>query len=241
MKGGFVKRYLTPMRMKNVSHTTLDKPNPLFLHILRLITSVIGKLYFRITCHKDRAAIAHLGTQPRPVIVVFNHTSHLDVPVVGLCLGVKLLRRAIMPGKKELFAHPIMAWFMRQGGVIPLNRNVADTRTLRTLLHALQAGRMVIMSPEGTRSPDGTVQQFKSGFVKLAHRTRALILPVGIRGAYAALPRYAKFPRLRKITVVVGTPVDIAAHLPEQPTSDEFAASAEWIRQHVLELLNQPV
>lgn len=225
-----------------MSHnTTLTEPNLLFLHTLKVIAGVIGKLCFRITCHKDRAMLAQLAAQSRPLIVVFNHTSYLDVPVVGLCLGVKLIRRVIMPGKKELFAHPLLAWFMRQGGAIPLNRDAADTQTVRTLLRALQAGRTIIMSPEGTRSPDGTVQPFKSGFVKLAHRSGALILPVGIRGAYAALPRATRIPRLRKITVVVGTPVDIAAHLPQRPTVDDFNAWAEQIRQRVIALLTQPL
>ncbi len=214
----------------------LPKPHPVFMRVISLILGLIARLYFRLSCRVDRRELAQISTQPRPLIVVFNHTSHLDVPAVGLCLGVKLMRRVIMPGKKELFEKPVMAWLMRHSGAIPLDRGMNDTIAVRTLLCALQAGRLLMMSPEGTRSYDGQTRTFKPGFVKLAHRAQALILPVGIQGAYAAFPRTAAFPRPHKVSVRVGTPLDAAAHLPQKPSHEDYIAFAEQVRQQVIDL-----
>lgn len=202
--------------------------------------TVIGKLYFRLSWTKNRTALNHLSAQNIPVIIVFNHTSHLDVPSVALALGMKFMRRLIMPGKKELFEHPAMAWFMRQGGAIPLNRELTDTTTVRILLRALQENRVILMSPEGTRSYDGTVQPFKSGFVKLAHRSQAAIIPVGIRGAYNAFPRGAKYLKPHKITVHVGSPITLADHLPAKPGHTDYDNAADFIQQQVVALRDQP-
>lgn len=221
-----------------MSETHLPAPNPLFLHVVSFLMRIIAVLYFRLACRSDRHALARLRAQSRPVIIVFNHTSHLDVPAIGLCLGVPFMRRMIMPGKKELFAHPASAWFMQQGGAIPLDRDAGDAATTRVLLRALQTNRFVLISPEGTRSTDGTLQMFKSGFVRLAHRTKALVLPIAIRGAYQAFPRTAAFPRPGRVTVTVDAPLDVADCLPQKPTHADYDTVAELIRQRISTLLN---
>lgn len=220
-----------------MSETQLPTSNSLFLHVISFLMRIIATLYFRFACRSDRRELDRLRTQNRPVIIVFNHTSHLDVPAIGLCLGVPMMRRVIMPGKKELFAHPASAWFMRQGGAIPLDRDAGDAATTRVLLRALQANRFVLISPEGTRSTDGALQTFKSGFVRLAHRTKALVLPIAIQGAYQAFPRTAAFPRPGRVTVIVGAPFDVAGCLPRKPTQADYDTAAEHIRQRVSALL----
>lgn len=214
----------------------LPRTNLVLLHILSAVLNIIYRLYFRVTFHRNRATLAALKNTGRPVIIVFNHTSHLDVPAVGLCLGVGLFRRLIMPGKKELFEHPAMAWFLRQLGVVPVDRNINDMRVVRMLMCALQQGYMIILAPEGTRSQDGALQPFKAGFIKLAHRSNALVVPIGIRGAYAAFPRGTRFPRPHKVSVHMGAPIDLCAALPVHPTADVYAKTAETIREQMQEL-----
>lgn len=211
-------------------------PNIVLLHILSIVCNVFFRLYFRLTCHRERRVMELLKAEQHPIIVVFNHTSHLDVPVVGVCLGVGLVRRVIMPGKKELFENRAMAWFLRQSGVIPVDRDISDMQVVRKLMRALQQGRIIIMAPEGTRSADGTLHEFKAGFVKLAHRSNAIVVPVGIRGAYDAFPRGARFPRPGKLSVHLGTPVDLSAQLPAHPTADAYAKAAAQIREQMVVL-----
>lgn len=221
-----------------MEHADIPRPNILFLRLAYLVLGALFKVCFRLTCHRDRAALRALGSQPRPVIVVFNHTSHLDVPLVGLCIGLHLMRRVTMPGKKELLEDKRTRWIMQLAGVVPLKRDASDMAAARVLLRALHAGRYVLMSPEGTRSYDGSVQPFKVGFIKLAHKANAIILPVGIAGAARALPRGASFPRPRKITVQVGAPIDPSACLDAQADPAAYDRAAELIRQRIITLSN---
>ena len=141
-----------------------------------------------------------------------------------------------MPGKKELLEDKRTRWIMQLAGVVPLKRDASDMAAARVLLRALQAGRYVLMSPEGTRSYDGGLQPFKIGFIKLAHKANAIILPVGITGAASALPRGAPYPRPRKLTVRVGKPIDLSSYLDAKTDPDAFDEMAELVRQRIMTL-----
>ena len=66
---------------------------------------------------------------------------------------------------------------------------------------------MLLVFPEGTRTPDGEIKPFKPGFTTLAVRSKSAILPVAIEGAYRAWPKQAKFPRPRVVHVHYGPPI----------------------------------
>ncbi len=217
----------------------LPVPKRWVLRVGRVPVALVYRLYFRLRCEKDTQQLARIAAQARPTIIVFNHSSHLDVPAIGLCLGEGIMRRVLMPGKKELFQSPVLAWFLRSCGAIPLDRDLRDVRAVRTLLRGIQSGRILLMAPEGTRSPDGRVRPFKAGFVKMAHRTNAQVLPIGIRGAAEALPKGSTFPKPRPLTVRIGQPVDVGAELPAKASLDDYDALAERIRQRVIALMGQ--
>ena len=213
--------------------TTFPKPNPLFIRVASAVLGLLFWLYFRLSFERDPAGLAQLAVQPRPVIVVFNHTSHLDVPAVALCLGPRFMCRVTLPGKKELFDAWQTRWIMRLAGVVPLDREVGDMSAARSLLRAINAGQHLVMAPEGTRSTDGALQPFKLGFLKLAERANALILPIAVRGAAEAMPRGEHWPRRRKVTVHVGTLIDPCRELPHQPTHEDYTALADTIRAQI--------
>src|SRR5690606_4935787 len=73
----------------------------------------------------------------------------------------------------------------------------------------LKRGELVLIFPEGTRTPDGEVQSLKPGICSLARRGRVPLIPVGIDGAYQAWPRWAWLPRPTRIRVVIGNPITI--------------------------------
>ncbi len=215
---------------------SLPQPKLWVLRAGRMPVELVYRFYFRLRCEKDAQQIAHIATQIRPAIVVFNHSSHLDVPAIALCVGERVMRRVLMPGKKELFQKPWLAWFLRSCGAIPLDRDLRDIRAVRTLLRGIQSGRILLIAPEGTRSPDGRVRSFKSGFVKIAHRANAVVVPIGIQGAAEALPKGGKFPKPRPLTVRVGEAIDVAARLPAKATLEDYDALAEHIRRRVIVL-----
>jgi len=223
-----------------MSNNAIPHTNSLFLHFAYYLFGALFRISFRLKLKRDRRKLAALAAQDRPLIVVFNHASYLDVPLVALSLGLRLMRQMTLPGKKELFEDRSTRWMTPLMSVIPVDREMTDTTAVRALLRALQQGRSILMSPEGTRSPDGVVRPFQVGFAKLAHKANALVVPVGIRGAAEAMPRGTHFPRpAAPIAVTVGEPLDPRTYIQGKPDSSAFAAFAEITRQAVIALSMQ--
>jgi 1-acyl-sn-glycerol-3-phosphate acyltransferase len=219
-----------------MTNTEVPQTNLVFLRFAFIVFGALFRLYFRLRFNRDRLKLKALAEQDRPLIVVFNHSSYLDVPLVALGIGFRLMSEMTLPGKKELFEDRKTRWMVSLLSVIPLDRDLADTTAVRGLLRALKHGRDILIAPEGTRSSDGTVHPFQIGFAKLAHKANALVIPVGIRGAAQAMPRGAYVPKPRRIMVTVGDPLDPQTSLPAQPDQDDFAALAEATRQAVVSL-----
>jgi 1-acyl-sn-glycerol-3-phosphate acyltransferase len=217
-----------------------SNPSFLFLRILKLVVGVLFKVYFRLGCREENNVSAKLAKEERPTIIVFNHTSHLDVVVVSLCIDINLAHRIRYPSKKELFDDPKTSWLMRLAGAVPIDRDMMDLSAARSILQLLHSGKCILMSPEGTRSTTGAIGEFSSGFAKLAAKSKAFILPVGIAGAYAAFPKGASIPKPKKVCVSVGNPIDPAAILGDRPSNQALEDFAEQVRIQVARLSGQP-
>ncbi|HAA94446.1 MAG: 1-acyl-sn-glycerol-3-phosphate acyltransferase [SAR202 cluster bacterium] len=113
-----------------------------------------------------------------PLIVVCNHISLNDPPL----LVAAIPRALYFVGKKELFSTVISRFGMRAFHVSPFNRSAAGIDAMRVLMQNLERDRAVVIFPEGTRSPDATLQQGMQGVVYLALKSQAPILPVAVTG-----------------------------------------------------------
>ena len=211
--------------------------NIIFLLVTYAVLIVPFKLYFRIKIIEVNKLISKSDKDSRPVIIIFNHASHLDVFVMGLYVGFPLLFKATFPAKKEIFDHRLTRWLMPIMGVIPVNRRVADISAARSILGVLKDGNIIIMAPEGVRGFTDEIQPLKTGFLKLAHKANALILPIGIHGAAAAWPRNTNFPRPRKITLHVGAPIEIRDYVCAEGKKNDYKVIAESIRQKMTALI----
>jgi 1-acyl-sn-glycerol-3-phosphate acyltransferase len=109
-------------------------------------------------------------------------------------------------GKKDLFRVPFLGPLIRFLDAIPIDREgISSLGGIKETLTRLRRGELVLMFPEGTRTPDGTLQQILPGFSALARRSRAPIVPVGVSGAFRAWPKTRKFPVPGpKIRIVIG-------------------------------------
>jgi 1-acyl-sn-glycerol-3-phosphate acyltransferase len=160
-----------------------------------------------------------------PVIVAANHSSNLDVPVLGSSLMPRLGRRLQWLGKKEVFDWPVVGWVARNGGVHAVDRSTADIDAFRLASRILDEGHALFVFPEGTRSHDGRLGEGRDGVAVLALRTGAPIVPVGISGSYERWPRGQRLPHPGgHVTVRVGSPFRLADELP--PGLDRRAAKA---------------
>ena len=150
-----------------------------------------------------------------PLIIAANHASNLDVPVIGSWLIPLLGRRIHWLGKKELFDWPVIGWMAANGGVHPVDRGAADVEAFRLAQRILDGGHVLFAFPEGTRSPDGALQEARGGLALLALRTEAPIVPIGISGSDRVWPKGQRLPHPGgRVTVRIGRPIHLANELP---------------------------
>jgi 1-acyl-sn-glycerol-3-phosphate acyltransferase len=138
-----------------------------------------------------------------PVLVVSNHQSYMDPPLVGAGCP----RRMNYVARKTLFRNGPFRWLIRSLDAIPLDTDGSSLAGIKETLRRLKREEMVLIFPEGGRCWDGEVGPFRPGFTTLAVRGRAAILPVAIEGAFQAWPRTRKWPRPGTIHVHYGEPI----------------------------------
>lgn len=114
-----------------------------------------------------------------PLLVIANHLSWLDPPLVGTVLP----RKVHFMAKHELFRNPLAAWVLRRLGAFPVRRGQPDRWALRHALDLLDRGAVVGLFPEGSRSR-GRLGPFEPGAALLAIKSGAPVLPVAIAGPY---------------------------------------------------------
>jgi 1-acyl-sn-glycerol-3-phosphate acyltransferase len=147
-----------------------------------------------------------------PLLILANHESFLDPPVIGLAIRRKIHYLA----RKTLFRPPAFAAYLRSMGTVPVDQEGVAKEGLRTSIDLLQAGKRLLIFPEGERTPTGHLLPFKPGIQLVLRKVPVPIVPVGVAGAYEAFPRHARLPRLAplfwpangaSIAVSVGKPI----------------------------------
>jgi len=144
-----------------------------------------------------------------PVILVANHTSHLDTALLLTTLPVQWQRKVTVGAAADYFFD---AWWRAIGSALvfatfPIERHgqgLSDTPT-----KLVEQGWSIVMFPEGTRSPDGWTRRFKPGAAALARTHGIPVVPVAISGSFAAMPRGRNWPKPGRppIHVRYGRPV----------------------------------
>jgi 1-acyl-sn-glycerol-3-phosphate acyltransferase len=139
-------------------------------------------------------------------LVVANHTSFLDPPVIGAAFPEPIHFLA----RKTLFKRGLGEWILTSVNSIPVNQDRPEYSSMKKIIRLVQEGEKVLIFPEGERTLDGKLKERgEPGVGLLIAKSRVPILPVRLFGAYEALPRGASFPKLKKLTLVVGDPVDL--------------------------------
>jgi len=198
--------------------------------VLYYLGRVLFRAIFRLLCSWEVEGRENLP-QKGGVILAPNHISYLDPPLAGSAVN----RPVYFMAKRELFSIPILGWLIRRTHAFPVSRGAADRQALRKAQELLERGEVVVMFPEGRRSPDGRLQHAELGLALIAARARALVVPMALIGSDRALPRGSPFFRPAKIKVRIGPPLrfDEAAnpHISRetlQPFADKIM---EAIRQ----------
>jgi 1-acyl-sn-glycerol-3-phosphate acyltransferase len=146
---------------------------------------------------------------PRAVVFVANHSSHMDTPLILCSLPPDWRRRTAVAAAADYFFD---TWWRATGSAVAFNTFPIERRggTLSsTPGDLLGSGWNVVVFPEGTRSPDGWTRPFRLGAAYLAAQYGVPVVPIGIRGSYAAMPRGRGWPVPGRppVTVRFGEPI----------------------------------
>ncbi len=160
------------------------------------------RVFFRLT-----GGLEIIGQDNVPktgaVILCPNHVSHVDPPAVGGATR----RQVYFMAKDELFKVPVLGWVIAHVGTFPVRRGTADRKALKHAIDLLGEGKVVCLFPEGTRSPDGKLQDPERGVSLIALKTGAPVIPVVLIGTTGVLPAGAKRPKRNPCKIVYGKPL----------------------------------
>lgn len=148
-----------------------------------------------------------------PVIIVGNHLSVVDSFFMPLMVD----RRVSFLAKSDYFTGKgLKGWFLKNFmlavGQIPIDRSggKASEASLNTGLAVLERGDVLALYPEGTRSPDARLYRGRTGVARLVLESGAVVVPAVMIDTEKCMPIGAKFPRIRRIGVVIGAPLDFS-------------------------------
>ncbi|HJN36303.1 MAG: lysophospholipid acyltransferase family protein [Prochlorococcus sp.] len=166
-----------------------------------------------------------------PVVVVANHGSHIDPPLLGHALG----RPVAFMAKAELFRVPILGTIIRACGAYPVHRGASDREAIRVATARLQEGWATGVFLDGTRQDDGRINQPMPGAALLAARSGAPLLPVAIINSHRALGSGRLWPRLVPVQLRIGELIPP----PSSRRKPELMRTTLELQQRINSMLDQ--
>ena len=166
-----------------------------FYRFVQLVARYVLVTMFDLRClHRERLDFAGSA------LILSTHQSHFDPLLIGGTFNERLSYLA----RRSLFKNPLFGLVIRALDAIELDRDRSGLAGLKETLKRLKQGQKVLIFPEGTRSTNGKIAPLKPGFLSVARRSRAPLIPVAINGAYEVLPRVTLIPTYYPMRVVVG-------------------------------------
>jgi len=182
---------------------------------VRALVAVLLRLFLRVEAKNP-------GHVPRggPVLLVANHSSLLDPPLIGVVAP----RHLWFLAKAELFRIPLFGPLLWRLNARPLRREGSDPGALRAALRVLEEDGALLIFPEGTRGPEGTLRPAKAGAGMLAVRSGAPVVPVYVSGSGRVWPKGRRLFRPGKVTVTFGAPLRFGARAGDRRAQYETAS-----------------
>lgn len=218
-----------------------EKTRPSIFWPLAAIVVPLAGLIFKVEVRD-----AHKMPRDGAYVVAPNHVSEIDPIVVAVAVW-RMGRAPRFMAKESLFRVPVLGWALRVTGMVPVSRSTsaaAARATLEASETLVQHGRGVIVYPEGTltRDPDLWPMRGKTGAVRLALAGGIPVIPMAQWGAQEVLPRYGKlklWPLRRRVTVVIGDPVDLSAYEGREGQPAALVAATDAVMADVSQLLSR--
>ena len=203
------------------------------------MTPLYGVCHYAIRVGFDmffRGEVAGTEHLPKagPFLIAGNHASHLDPPLIGCHVP----RQMCFFARKTLWKGGIATWWLDGVGTIPVDRDGGqDVAALKRVLRALADGKVMILFPEGTRSPDGHLQTPKPGVGFIVCKSQVPVVPARICGSFDAFGTGAKLPKLgTPTTVVFGPPLPPAAYDDPSAGKERYQLASQRIMDAIAKL-----
>jgi 1-acyl-sn-glycerol-3-phosphate acyltransferase len=135
------------------------------------------------------------------LLLVSNHQSYFDPPLIGSFIRQ---RRVTFVARVTLFTFRPLGWFIGAMRALPIHGDGNDTGSIRMFVRALQNGEAVLIFPEGARTFDGSIGEFKRGVLLLVRKADVPVVPIAVAGCFDVWPRQSKGPGR------LGTPIGVA-------------------------------
>lgn len=210
----------------------------LFAYVVLRLIYVGARLLFRMEV-KGREVLTQL--EP-PYLICPNHQSYIDPFLVCSVYPRSVLRNVFHVGASMYFTNAAMAQLARLINVVPIDPDVQLLRAMRAGAAGLRAGKILNIYPEGQRSFDGQLQEFKKGAAILATELNIPIVPVALDGAYRIWPRKSWRFRLAKVKISFGAPVD-ARKIASDEADEEIAYEkvTAVVKQRIQQMLDEMI
>jgi 1-acyl-sn-glycerol-3-phosphate acyltransferase len=193
---------------------------------LRSLVALIIRALLRVYCRFEIVGEEHLRSN-RSFVLVANHSSHLDTVCLLSALPLRRLHRAFPAAAADYFFKSVpRTWIATVvANALPFARQNHVRQSLAICAELLaNAGNVLIIFPEGTRSTNGAVQEFKPGIGALLAGRDIPVLPCYLEGAARAWPKGRRLPRPRKVRLIIGAPRNYVLLSPEKNASAAIAA-----------------
>lgn len=182
-----------------------------------------------------------------PVLLCANHASHADTYVLACGTRRHSRRLVFLAARDYFFRHRWQSGLIRRLiCLMPFERShgmAAAKHNLHLLAACRDARRIIVLFPEGTRSPDGTLREFKPGAAMFAEKLGLRVVPCRLEGTFAALPKGRNVPRRTPIRVTFGAPLAVPAGAPAEAKAeriDRYARFTAELQRTVGELGQPP-
>lgn len=138
--------------------------------------------------------------QAKAALLVCNHASYVDPPIVGVAFDEEIYFLA----RKTLMSNRLAEMVYRSWNSIPVDQEKPDMSSLKTVIRLLKEGEKVLVFPEGTRSPDGNLQEGQPGVGLIVAKAQVPVIPLRLFGTYEAMPPGSSRIHCSPVTLVVG-------------------------------------
>ncbi len=191
----------------------------------RLLTNIIATLGVDFRAYRADRVPARGG-----VLILSNHQSYLDPPL----MGVRVMRPMAYLAKSELFDFAPASWFIRKLNAFPVRQGKGDVGAMKEAIRLLQSGWALNVFAEGSRTPNGRLMPAQKGAGLMIKRANVPVVPAVIDGAYKAWPRGSTgYPRPHPVRVLYGEPADLSGMKADDIrkwTDDRLAALLDDLR-----------